>query len=143
MPSSALWAVMKPPPSPAAHRLADPEGHRALEDIALHRQLRVLLPQPLQLRPLVLTQRPVALTPGTAILGTPVAQRSLVDPELAGHLRDRLARLPHDAHRTDLEVLIELPTCLCHRLPPQRRCLHAKGGSPRQVFASAGRVVAW
>ena len=80
--------------------------------------LTVLLTQPTQLVSLALTQRTLAVTP--ALLSTPVAQRPLVDPELAGHLGDRLTGLPDQTHRTLLEVPIELPACLCHRLPPQR-----------------------
>ena len=37
----------------------EPEGHRRSEDIALHRQLGILLAQPDQLRALVLAQDPV------------------------------------------------------------------------------------
>src|SRR5581483_6225555 len=49
------------PPLPP-HRVLHPEGHAALEDITLHRQLGVFPPQPGQLRPLVLIQRAVAFT---------------------------------------------------------------------------------
>jgi hypothetical protein len=38
------------------------------------------------------------------VLGAPVAQRLIVD-QLAGHLRDRLAGLADQPHRTLLEVL--------------------------------------
>src|SRR5512142_887839 len=58
----------------------DPEGHTALEDIALHRQLGVLLPQPDQLRPLVLAQRPIRLPAAAPVSIDPVAQGALVDP---------------------------------------------------------------
>jgi hypothetical protein len=97
------------------HRILDPQGRAALEDIAAHPQLGVLLAQPSQLHPLVLTER--ALTVPPPILGAPIAQRALIDPELSGHLRDRLTGLAHQPHRTLLEVLIELPAC-CHRQPP-------------------------
>jgi hypothetical protein len=40
-------------PDPEGH---DPEGHAALEDIALHGKLSVLAPQPRPLRPLILAQ---------------------------------------------------------------------------------------
>src|SRR5512142_1434769 len=96
----------------------DPEGHTALEDIALHRQLGVLLPQPDQLRPLVLTQRPIRLPAAAPVSIDPVAQGALVDPQVPGHLRDRLARLPDQPHRALPEVLIELPARLCHRRTP-------------------------
>ena len=46
---------------------------------------------------------------GPPLPGAPVAQRALVDPQLPGHLRDRLPGLPHHPHRALLEVLIELP----------------------------------
>ena len=42
------------------------------------------------------------------VLGAPVTQRRLVDPQLAGDLRDRLAGLVDQPHRALLEVLIEL-----------------------------------
>src|SRR3954454_15432813 len=52
---------------------------------------------------------------------TPVAQGALVDPQLPGHLRDRLAGLEHQPDHTGLEVRIELPVLPSHRRPPQRR----------------------
>src|SRR5262249_48867945 len=55
-----------------------PEGHAALEDITLHRPLGVLPPQPGQLRPLILTQRPVTLAPAAGISIHPVAQGARV-----------------------------------------------------------------
>jgi hypothetical protein len=42
----------------------------------------------MQLRPFDLAQRTLTMSP--PILSAPVAQRSLVDSELPGHLRDRL-----------------------------------------------------
>jgi hypothetical protein len=55
------------------------------------------------------TQRPVPL-PAAAPVGVhPVPQGPLVDPQVPGHLRDRLARLPDQPHRALLEVRIELP----------------------------------
>jgi hypothetical protein len=39
----------------------------------------------------------------------------LVNAQLPGHLRDRLPGLPDNPHRTLPEVLIELPSQLCHR----------------------------
>jgi ABC-type antimicrobial peptide transport system permease subunit len=37
-----------------------------------------------------------------------------MDPQIPSHLRDRLARLRHDAHRAIAEILIELPSRLSH-----------------------------
>src|SRR5262249_60603617 len=75
------------PPLPP-HRVLDPEGDRALEHITLHRQLGVLLPQPGQLGPLILAQRPVRLAAAALIRVHPVPQSALVDPEVLGDLRD-------------------------------------------------------
>ena len=83
----------------AAHRLADREGRRALENITLRRQLRVLFAQPVQLRAFALAQRTVAAGTRPALMGAPVAQRALVDAQIPGHLRDRLTGLPNDPHR--------------------------------------------
>jgi Replication initiator protein, pSAM2 len=47
-----------------------------------------------------------------------LAQRALVDPEIPGHLRDRLAGLPHQPNSALPEVLIELPPRLSHRRTP-------------------------
>jgi transposase len=69
--------------------------------------------QPAQFLALVLAQR-THTVPAT-VLSTPVTQRPLVNPQFAGHLGDRLAGLADQPHRALLEVLIELPTCLCHR----------------------------
>ncbi len=68
--------------------------------------------------PLILIQRAVPLLPAPPVQRDPVAQRPLVDPELAGHLRDRLAGLPDDPHRAVPEIAVELPACLSHRRTP-------------------------
>src|ERR1700756_2011810 len=91
------------PPLPP-HRVLHPEGHAALEDITLHRQLSVLPPQPGELRPLILTQRPVPLATAALIRLHPFAERPLVDAQTPGHLRDRLPGLPDQPHRTLTEV---------------------------------------
>src|SRR6185436_7701800 len=117
------------PPLPP-HRVLDPEGHAALEHITLHRQLGVLLAQPGQLRPLILRQGPVRIAAAPLIRVHPVPQGPLVDPEIPGDLRDRLAGLPDQPDRALPEVLIERPACLCHRRPPLRRCVHATRGNP-------------
>src|SRR4029077_20691296 len=62
----------KRPPLPP-HRVLHPEGHAAFEDITFHRQLGVLLAQPGQLRPLILTQRAVTLTAAPLVGIHPVA----------------------------------------------------------------------
>jgi hypothetical protein len=60
---------------------------------------------PASLFPLVLGQRALAVAAG--VLGVPVARCPLVDPELSGRLRDRLAGLPDRPHRALLGVLID------------------------------------
>src|SRR5205807_10300513 len=97
------------------HRLVHPEGHRAFEHVAPHSELGVLLTQPGQLGPLVLAQPAIAALALPPVPGHPVLQRARDDPQLPGHLRDRLARLADQAHRALLEVRIELPARLCHR----------------------------
>src|SRR5262249_54081843 len=83
-----------------------------------------------QLRPLILRQRPVRLAAAPLIRVHPVPQRALVDAQVLGDLRDRLAGLPDQPDRALLEVLIELPACLCHRRPPLSRSVHATRGNP-------------
>jgi Phage integrase family len=84
----------------------------------LHRQLGILLAQPDQLRPLILTQRAVTFA-ATATVGLhPVPQGPGVDPQIPGHLRDRLTGLPDQPHRALSEVLVELPARLSHRRTP-------------------------
>src|SRR5680860_590392 len=94
-------------------RLLHPQDHGALEDIALHPQLGVLAAQPLQLLDVRDGQPVGALTLGT-ILGTPVPQRALVDPEIAGDLRNRFPGLPDDPHSPLTKLLVELPSFLRH-----------------------------
>ena len=75
---------------------------RATERLRTSRCIRsstFSLPQPLQLGPLVLAQRRVAVLPAASLPSAPVTQRALVDPQLPGHLRDRLAGLEHQPHR--------------------------------------------
>src|SRR5690242_20668789 len=103
------------------------DKHRAI--ITLHPQLDILPAQPLQLRALALAHRGVAVCLAAAFPGTPVTQRALVDAQLPGHLRDRLARLEHQPHRALLKILIELPVLPCHR-SSSKRCLHITRGSP-------------
>src|SRR6266567_2053357 len=68
------------PRLPAAHRVGNPEGHTALEHITPHRQLRVLLAQPRQLRALALAQLPVPALPAAPVSLCPVPQGPRVDP---------------------------------------------------------------
>src|SRR3954464_4665203 len=107
-----------------------PRGPPALEHITLHPQLGVLPAQPRQLRTLVLTQRPVAAVTSPPCDGDPVPEGALVAPQLAGHLRDRLAGLEHQPDRAGLEVLIELAVLPRHRCPPQRRDVSTLRGEP-------------
>jgi hypothetical protein len=81
-------------------------------DITPHLQLRTVLTQPHQLCPLVLTQSAITALPATPLSIDPVAQRPVMDSQFPGDLRDRLAGLPDQPHRTLLEVLIELPASL-------------------------------
>src|SRR4051812_40740579 len=113
---------------------------RATERLSTSRCIRSSVTssvQPHQLGALVLAQRRVAVLPPAALAGAPVAQRALVDPQLPGHLRDRLAGLEHQLHRTVLEVRIELPVLPAHRSSSQR-CLHATRGSPRSASPPTG-----
>src|SRR4029077_16677555 len=118
-------------PGSPPHRFLDPEGSRALEHITLHRQLGVLLAQPVQLVALVLAQRAFT-TPSTPVQVHPSTQRALVQPQLPGHLRDRLARLPDDPHRAFPELPIEISP-LHRQSLPSRRCLYGTRGSPALV----------
>jgi hypothetical protein len=104
-----------------ASRHAEPrrsrQSARSLNRIGcLHLQLSALGPQPGQFRPLI--QRAGAIAAAPLVGVHPGAQGALVDAQVLGHLRDRLARLPDQPHRALPEIGIELPACFCHRLPP-------------------------
>src|SRR5262249_24801270 len=104
----------------------DPEDDRALEDITLHRQLRHLATQPHQLSPLIGAQPAVTgLTP-VPVHRYPVGQGAFLDPQVPSHRSDRLACLPHDAHRALAELRLELASRLRHR-----PSLPSKAMSPR------------
>jgi hypothetical protein len=61
---------------------------------------------------------------------TPVAQRALVDAQIAGHLRDRLTGRPDQPHRALPEVPIELPARLPSETPPFKRISPRWEGKP-------------
>src|SRR5690348_6360436 len=103
------------------------DKHRGI--ITLHPQLDVLGPQPLQLRALGLAQRRVAALIAAPPASAPVTQRALVDAQLPGHLRDRLARLEHQLNRAISKLLIKFSVLPWHR-SSSKRCLHATRGSP-------------
>src|SRR5436190_22773110 len=100
------------PRLPAAHRVLNPEGHAALEHVAPHGKLGVLTAQPDQPGPLVLIQPAIAALALPTVPGHPVLQRARVNPQVPGHLRDRLARLPDQPDRAFPEIPVELPARL-------------------------------
>src|SRR5215213_3831141 len=108
-------------------RLLDPQDHGSLEDITLHPQLSYLTTQPLQLGVVVLRQARGAVT-GVPSALHPVAQRALVDPEVASDLRDRLPGLLDDPNSSLTELPVVLLPYLWH-LDPHCRCLHGSGGT--------------
>src|SRR5215831_14387821 len=97
----------------SSRRLLDPQDHRSLEDITLHAQLGVLAPEPVELGPLVVAE-PVLVASLDPVLVHPVAQRPGVDPEISGHLGDRLARLANNPDRSLTELRVEPSSCLWH-----------------------------
>src|SRR3954451_18874110 len=100
----------------------------------MHPQLAVLLPQRDQLRALVLTERSAVAVPLAAGHRHPVAQGALVDPEVPGHLRDRLTGLEHQPDRAGLEVLVELPVLPHHRRPPSKGAMSPRyEGKPTRL----------
>src|SRR5262245_60472373 len=115
------------------HRFLDPEGDRAFEDIAFHRQLGVFRAQPLEFGALTFVEPAITALPGAPLPIHPVTQGAATDPQLAGDLRNRFAGLPHDPNRTLFELLVELPPCL-HRRTSSWRCLHDMSGMPLLVF---------
>src|SRR5690348_4039271 len=127
----------KRPPLPP-HRVLHPEGHAAFEHITLHRQLSVLLTQPGQLRPLILTQRAVTLAAAALVGIHPVAQGALIDPQIPGHLRDRLTRLPDQPHRALPEVPVELPARFRHRPSSFKAMCPRYEGKPRHKATAHG-----
>src|SRR5262249_20746634 len=83
-----------------------------------------------------LAQPAVATLPGPPINRGPAPQSGLVDPQLPGHLRDRLTRLPHDPHRTGPELLIKLSPRLGHLRPPRLETPPRYEGKPRAHFTT-------
>src|ERR1039458_4479142 len=107
-----------------------------------HHTASALPVQPRQLAPLVLAQLPVPGAAPAPVQVHPVAQGALVDSELPGDLRDRLAGLPDQPYRALPEVLIELPSCLCHRRPPLGDVSTVRGEThrPQGVQLEIGRA---
>src|SRR5215831_16868514 len=104
-------------------------------EVMLHGQLGVLA-QPGHLRPLVSARYSVA----TAAAGAgvdPVAQGARVDPQIPGHLRDRIASLADQRNGALPETGVELPACHRHRLirglcaDEPRRAKRVPGGCGR------------
>src|SRR6185437_15075534 len=87
---------------------------------------------------LALTQVPVPAVPAAPVGGHPVPQGALVDPEVPGHLRDRLTRFTDQPHRAFPEVPVELPACFSRhrRSLPLRGSLHAGRGNPTDLPVS-------
>src|SRR5664280_728735 len=94
--------------------------------------------------------------PGPPIGRDPVPQSALVDPEIPGHLSDRLTGLPYDPDRPSPELLIKLASRLGHytasllRVPPgyegkpRRSAVGCPGtgcGGPRSGAGSRSRSV--
>src|SRR5207237_8076403 len=80
----------------------------------------------------------VTLTPAAPFGVDPVPQGRVVDAQLPGHLRDRLARLPDQPDRALLEVLLELPACLCHRHLPFKAMSPRYEGKPTRHALQCG-----
>jgi hypothetical protein len=123
-----------PPPLPAP-RLFHLKGYRAFKHIMLHLKLRHLTAQPDQLGPFVLVQPAVAAHAASTILGQPVLQCARADPQVPGHLRDRLARLVRQADRALLEVLVELPARFSPIGEPFKRISPRWEGNPFEGVA--------
>src|SRR5215212_4707933 len=130
----------------SSRRLLDPQDHGALEHITLHPQLRVL--------PLQLTQTGSFIDVQAVLLAAldplpihPVAQGPRIDPEVPGHLSDRLAGLTHDPHRALTKLGVVPPTCLWHHhssyaMPPRFWGIPGEGVDRRRGGAADRRVVA-
>src|SRR3954470_23048994 len=97
-------------------RLLHPPDHRSLEHIALHPQLGVLRPQPLELLD-VTGRQALSVLPGLPGPSDPVAQRALVDAQVPGHLGDRLPGLLDDPDRSLAELPVVPLADLWHRYP--------------------------
>jgi len=67
----------------------------------------------------------------------PVLQGPRDNPQLPGHLHDRLARLPDQPDRALPEILVELPARLSHRPPHLMPCVHATRGNPQVGFPAS------
>src|SRR3954454_457531 len=118
----------------STRRLLHPQDHGSLEDITLHPQLRVLPLEPDQTSALV-DGHALLLAPLDPVPVHPIAQRPRVDPEVPGHLSDRLTRLAHDPDRALPKLRVVLPSYLCHgisseRMPPRN------GGMPSRSTAA-------
>src|SRR3990170_4756633 len=126
----------------SSRRLLDPQDHGSLEYITLHPQLVDVLAQLVQLGPLV-NGEAFPLAPLNPLPVHPIAQGARVDPQIPGHLSDRLARLTHDPH-SPLTELGSYFLRISDMTSPHSGSLHGLRGYPDlpRRFESLHDVVA-
>src|SRR5215204_4194254 len=125
------------PRSPA--RLPSEEDRGFFQDLPLEFQLGDLAPQPRQLQPLIGGERgrPIGSLP--ALGGDPVAQRLVVDPQLACDLPDAAPAVENQLRRSLPELLGVLAPS-AHPGPPSLAVAKSGGVQPTGVTSVVGRL---
>src|SRR5918995_2037036 len=119
----------RPSPFPTNRPPWPAPGYSPNEDITLHAQLGDLLAALVELGALV-DREPFLLAPLNAVLVHPVPKRAHMDPQIPGHLSDRLARLPHNPDRPLTGTRDRTSVVSLGITTPHRGCLHTSGGCP-------------
>jgi hypothetical protein len=113
------------------------EDRRFSQDLPLHPQRRVLIPQALELLALVAREPAWALTARGVLLLEPVAQRHVRDPQRLRQRPLRLITKPSETDRLPTEFLGIRRSCGCDC----RRDAGSRSASPRETIRLLAPVV--